>query len=257
MPAERGRSSEDSCRGLMAAVTVYVAVFAIKIGAYAFSGVMVMLAEALHTFSDILIAVFLLVAYRLSRRQADSMHMFGYGRAQNVAALIAATLFVSFTSYKLFEEALPRLWVVAPDASRNLPWAAATIVAAMLLSAVPLWTLLRQRARGAAAKAMLMELLNDELGLLAALMGIIGLANGWPLADPVATLAVAALIAFNGLGLLRENASLLLGRSPGPEFVVRISELAASVAGVQAVREVRAEYVGLDAIHAGVPLLSG
>ena len=38
---------------------------------------------------------FLLVAAVYSRRQADAVHMFGYGRAQNIAALVAATLQVS------------------------------------------------------------------------------------------------------------------------------------------------------------------
>jgi divalent metal cation (Fe/Co/Zn/Cd) transporter len=56
--------------------------------------------------------------------------MFGHGRAQNVAALVVATLFISFTSL-----------------------------------------LYTQKQRGAAAKAQFMESINDELGLIAALIG--------------------------------------------------------------------------------------
>ena len=41
----------------------------------------------------------------------------------------------------------------------------------MVIAAAPLVTLLRQEARGAAAKALFIELINDELGLLAALLG--------------------------------------------------------------------------------------
>ena len=36
--------------------------------------------------------------------------MFGYGRAQNVAALVAAILFISFTSFELYKEAIHRLF---------------------------------------------------------------------------------------------------------------------------------------------------
>jgi divalent metal cation (Fe/Co/Zn/Cd) transporter len=74
------------------------------------TGVMALFAEALHTLSDIFISGFLLVATLWSRKKADEVHMFGYGRAQNVAALVAATLFISFTSLKLYEEAIPRLF---------------------------------------------------------------------------------------------------------------------------------------------------
>jgi Cation efflux family len=89
-------------RGIVFAVVAYVMVFALKLAAYFVTGVMVLLAEALHTLSDIFISGFLLIGLLWSRRKADKMHMFGYGRAQNVAALVAATLFISFTSYKLF-----------------------------------------------------------------------------------------------------------------------------------------------------------
>jgi divalent metal cation (Fe/Co/Zn/Cd) transporter len=101
-------------RGMVLALVTYGVVFAIKLGAYFATGVTVVLAEALHTLSDIFISLFLLVALLWSRRKADAVHMFGYGRAQNVAALVAATLFISFSSYKLFEEALPRLFQPAP-----------------------------------------------------------------------------------------------------------------------------------------------
>jgi len=50
------------------------------------------------------------VAAIWSRKEADEVHMFGYGRAQNVAALVAAILFISFTSFELYKEAIHRLF---------------------------------------------------------------------------------------------------------------------------------------------------
>ena len=66
---------------------LYVVIFVLKLGVYFLTGVLALLAEALHTLSDIFVAVFLLVALIWSRKEADEIHMFGYGRAQNVAAL--------------------------------------------------------------------------------------------------------------------------------------------------------------------------
>jgi cation diffusion facilitator family transporter len=215
----------------------------------------VLLAEALHTLSDIFISAFLLVALLWSQRKADEVHMFGYGRAQNVAALVAATLFISFTSYKLFEESIPRLFRPEEAAYSNLWLALTVVVVSMLIAAAPLWTLLRQERRGASARAQLMELVNDELGLLAALAGTLFVWWGLPLGDPLAAMVVATIIAFNAVGLFRENLSFLLGRSPGPEFLARVERSARSVEGVLDVPEVRAEYVGPDAVHAGLRLV--
>ncbi len=231
---------------------VYIVIFAMKLAVYLMSGVMALLAEALHTLSDIFVSGFLLAAALYSRKKADETHMFGYGRAQNVAALVAATLFISFTSFELYKEAIPQLFRPTEAAYQNLNLAIGVLVVSMVIAAAPLVTLFRQKARGAAAKAQLLELLNDELGLLAALVGTLFISLNQPIADPLAAIFVATLIAYNAVGLFRENLSFLLGRSPGPEFLANIERQARSVEGVLGVHDLRAEYIGPDVVHAGV-----
>ncbi len=242
-------------RALKVALGAYVVVLAMKLTVYLMTGVMALMAEAFHTLSDIFVSGFLLVATVWSRKEADKVHMFGYGRAQNVAALVAATLFISFTSYKLYEEAIPRLFRPAQGSYQNLELAIGVIVASMLVAAVPLIGLLRQKERGAAARAQLAESVNDELGLLAALVGTLFIGWGKPIADPIASVAVATIIAYSGVKLFLENLSFLLGRSPGPAFLSNLERLARSVPGVLDVHELRAEYIGPDTVHAGMHLV--
>jgi cation diffusion facilitator family transporter len=244
-------SSQDAA-ALRLAVAVYVVIFAAKLAAYAMSGVLALLAEALHTLSDIFVSGFLWIAVVYSRRQADSRHPFGYGRAQNVAALVAATLFISFTSLELYREAIPRLVRSDTAAYGNLWLAIAVVVASMAAAAVPLIKLRARRPLGSAARAQMLELVNDQLGLAAALVASLAVAWGYPIVDPLASIAVATLIAWNAVVLLRDNASMLLGRSPAPEFLQRIEAAARSVPGVLGIRDLRAEYVGPDTVHAGM-----
>ena len=239
-------------RSLKIALGAYALVLALKLTVYFMSGVMALLAEALHTLSDIFVSAFLLAAAYYSRRAADKEHMFGYGRAQNIAALVAATLFISFTSYKLYEESIPRLFKPGETAYQNLWLAIGAILISVVIAAVPLLQLYLQKKRGAAAQAQLMESINDELGLVAALIGTLFIMWGKPIADPIASIAVATIIAYNGIELFRENFSLLLGRSPGPEYMASLESAARSVPGVLGVHYLRAEYIGPDVIHAGV-----
>lgn len=245
------KASED-IRGLQLTLGIYVLIFAMKLIVYFLSGVLALLAEALHTLSDIFISGFLLVATRYSQKQADETHMFGYGRAQNVAALVAATLFISFTSFELYREAIPRLFESEEVAYQNLPLVLGVIIVSMLIAAAPLVKLLRQKTRGAAARAQLTELYNDGLGLLAALLGTLFIIWGQPLADPLAAIIVATIIAINAIRLFRENSSFLLGRSPGPAYLAQVESLARSVSGVLDVHDLRAEYIGPDMVHAGM-----
>lgn len=239
-------------RGLKLTLTVYVLIFALKLIVYFMSGVMALLAEALHTLSDIFVSGFLLVATLYSRKKADQAHMFGYGRAQNVAALVAATLFISFTSFELYREAIPRLFQPSEASYQNLGLALGVIIVSMIIAAAPLISLFRQKTRGAAAKAQLTELFNDELGLLAVLIGTLFIAGGLPIADPLASIVVATIIAINAIRLFRENSSFLLGRSPGPEYLANIERIARAVPGVLDVHDLRAEYIGPDQVHAGM-----
>ena len=245
-------SESNDLRGLKLTLGGYLIILALKLGAYWMSGVMALLAEALHTLSDIFVAGFLLVAAIYSRKQADQTHMFGYGRAQNVAALVAATLFISFTSFELYRESIPHLFSAEAVEYQNLSLAIGVLVVSMVIAAAPLVTLFRQKTRGAAAKAQLTELVNDELGLLAALLGTLSITWGWKLGDPLAAIIVATIIAYNAVGLFRENLSFLLGRSPGANYLNNIKSIARSVPGVLGVHDLKAEYIGPETVHAGL-----
>jgi cation diffusion facilitator family transporter len=242
----------EDLRNLQLTLGIYLLIFVLKLAVYYVTNVMAMLAEAFHTLADILVSVFLLIAMVYSRREPDRVHMFGYGRAQNAAALVAATLFISFTSYKLYEEAIPRLFRVEAVEYQNLPLAIGTLLISMIIAAVPLVRLLQQKERGPAAKAQFMELINDELGLIAALVGTLFILAGQPLADPIAAIVVATIIAYNGVRLFMENFSYLLGRAPDAQVLREIERLAGSVPQVQGVHDLRAEYVGPDRLHAGL-----
>ena len=245
-------SQKSEVRSLKLAVGTYILVFAMKLAVYIMTGVMAIFAEALHTLSDIFVSSFLLVATIWSRKEADEVHMFGYGRTQNVAALVAATLFISFTSFELYREAIPRLFDPGEAAYQNLSLAIGVVIVSMFIAAIPLINLSRQKQKGAAAKAQLTELFNDELGLLAALAGTLFIMQGQYIADPIASIIVATIIAYNAIGLFKENLSFLIGRSPGPDHLKNIEKLAISVEGVLGVHDLRAEYIGPDTVHIGM-----
>jgi cation diffusion facilitator family transporter len=247
-------SPEKELRSFYMTVGFYAIIVIIKLIAYFSTHVMAILAESFHTLSDLFISGFLLIALVWSRKGADKDYMFGHGRAQNVAALLAATLFISFTSFRLYEEAIPKLFHPSTLTHENLPIAIGVLILSMFIAAAPLVSLIRQRMLGAAAKAQMIELINDELGLLSALVGTIFIAMGFPLADPIATIIVATIIAINAIGVFRDNLGLIMGKSPGPVYIEKIRQIAKSTPGVLGVVGPWAEYIGPDAVHVDVQI---
>lgn len=250
--AQQGSASPDHDRELRAlklSVILYVVVVVIKLAAWLGTGSMALLAEGLHTLSDIFVSGFLLVAATWSRKKPDEKHQFGYGRAQYVGALVAAVLFVSFTSFELYKESIPRLFAHDAPPVKSVPVVIGVILLSMVIALAPLLALLRQKSRGAAAKAQLLELVNDQLGLIAALIGTIVVALGYPIGDPLSAVVVATIIAVAGVGLFRENLSYLVGRSPGAEYLQNAEKLALNVHGVLGVHALRGQMIGPDSVH--------
>ncbi len=245
-------AEQEDVKSIGTTLIIYLLIFAMKLVAYFMSGIMALLAEGLHTLSDIFVSGFLLIATIYSRRKPDTVHMFGYGRAQYVAALVAATLFISFTSFELYKEAIPRLFSREVPAYGNIPLALGVLVLSIAIAALPLVKFLRRRPTGPAAKAQFVELINDELGLLAATAGTLCVLWGLPLADPISAILVATIIAINAITLFKENASYLVGKAPPEEFLDHLRSLALSVPGVMEVHDMRAERVAADAVHCDV-----
>lgn len=246
-----GGSAGTDTRGMWIALAGYSVLFVGKLVAFFITHLGVMFAEAMHSMADMLITGFLLIAAWVSSRPADDDYRLGYGRAQNIAALVAATIFISFTSLETLRESIPKLFQPAEGAHEGIALAVGVIVVSLVISALPIVAILRQKERGAAAKAQLMEGFNDEIALVAALVGILLVAAGFPLADPIASIVVALVIAFNAVILWRENAALLMGASPEPAFYDRVREIAFSIPGVREVHNVIGEQNG-EQIHLGM-----
>jgi len=239
-------------RGIKIAFASYLILVVLQLATYFSTRILVLLAQALEMLSDVLISTFLLLSAFWSRKPADEFHMFGHGRAQNVAALISATILISLMSLETFREAIPKIFQ-APEASefQNTNLALIVILVGMFVVAIPIIDISRVKARGASVKAQLVALLKDEVSYIAALIAVVLVARGYLWADPLASIFVATVIAIGGLYLFKDNVHYLVGRAPGMEFVEKVESTAKSVKGVLGVHDLRAEYVGPNVVHTG------
>jgi len=239
-------------RGIKIALIGYSILVVMQLATFYLTNILVLLAQALEMLSDVLVSTFLLLSAFWSRKPADEFHMFGHGRAQNVAALVSATILIFFMSLETFREAIPKFFQV-PEASefQNANLALIVILLGMFVVAIPTIDILRVKARGASAKAQLVSLIKDEVSYVAALAAVVLVAQGYYLADPLASLFVAAVIALGGFYLFKDNVHYLVGRAPSKEFIEKVEATAKSVKGVLGVHDLKAEYVGPNVVHTG------
>ena len=175
------------------------------------TGALVLFADAAHMAADAAgIGLSLLAAWFASRPATDR-RTFGYARAEILAAMANALLLLAMAGV-IFAEAVRRL-TSPPAVSSGLLIAFG--VGALAANACSLLVLRRGQAESLNVRGAFLEVAADTLGAAAVIVtGIIISATGFTLADPIASLAVGALILPRTWRLLREAIDILLEASP-------------------------------------------
>jgi cation diffusion facilitator family transporter len=206
------------------------------------SGSVALLADTIHNFSDALTAIPLWIAFVLGARVATRRYTFGYRRAEDLAGLFVLLMIVASAILASYES-LSRL--INPQPITNIPIVmAAGFVGFLGNEAVALYRIRVGRSIGSAALvADGYHARTDGLTSLAVVGGALGVAAGYPLADPIVGLLITAVI----LVVLRQATAQMLGRlmdAVEPELVEQVEQTARAVAEVQDVGRVRLRWLG-------------
>jgi cation diffusion facilitator family transporter len=98
------KKESNSLRAVLFAFAANLAIAIIKYVVSVISGSTAMLAEAIHSLADTTNQVFLLIGRKRSRKEADEIHSFGYGKEEYFwGFLVAVLLFFLGGCYSIYE----------------------------------------------------------------------------------------------------------------------------------------------------------
>jgi cation diffusion facilitator family transporter len=208
------------------------------------TGSLAILSEAGHSLLDLSVTVLTYLAVRISGKPADAEHQYGHGKVESVAALAETGLLFLLGAVVVWE-ALQRLSGAQPHAVEATFAAFAIFAASIVIDFFRARTLRRVAAQTSseALQADALHFSTDMWSSLAVLIGLGGVALGYPLADAVAALVVAIFIGIAGWRLGRRTIDTLTDTAPAG-----VSERAAAIArrlpGIVGVDRVRARPAG-------------
>jgi cation diffusion facilitator family transporter len=156
-----------------------------------------LLGDALHNLSDVSTSAIVFIGFRMSRRQPNHRFPYGYDRAEDLAGLgvalviWASAVFAGVESYRK---------LVNQGGTRHLALGMTAAVIAIIANQVVARYKRRVglRIQSATLLADARHSWLDAISSLGALIGLVGVAIGWPRADAVAGLAVTLFIAHVG-----------------------------------------------------------
>jgi cation diffusion facilitator family transporter len=236
------RDSDAGIRAVKVSLVVLGLTAVAQLAIVAQSGSVALFADTVHNFSDALTAVPLWIAFAMSRRAATRRYTYGFGRVEDLAGLFVVVM-IAISAVIAAVEAIRRL--VDPVPLTHLGWVAAAGVVGFVGNEVVALYRIRvgKRIGSAALRADGMHARTDGLTSLAVVAGVVGAALGFPAADPIVGLVIAATIVVVLIFAARDVFGRLLDRVD-PGLVDNAVAVLAATPGVRAVRRVRMRWVG-------------
>ena len=232
-------------RRLNVAVGLNVAIVAVQVAFGLVARSVGLLADAAHNVVDVAAILLTMVAVRLTARPPTAERSFGYHRSTVLAALVNAALVLGLT-VGIVVEAVHRL--VHPTPVRG----GIVLVVALLATVGNLAAALVVLGGGRelSMRSTALHLGADGAASLGvAVSGAVILVTGaWYRLDPVVSLAIAALIAVQGIRLMRDASDVLLESTPAGLDIAEVARTMESVPGVEEVHDLHAWSLSTDVI---------
>lgn len=189
---------------------------ALKLVAGLTTGSFGLVAEALHSGTDLVAALLTFIAVGVAFRPPDQDHPYGHGKAEHLAALAEAT-FLAAASVFIAYRAVTRLTGGTHGHVDAAWYALALLVVVMIVDVSRALISLRasRRYKSAALRANALHFAGDFAGSTAVLAGLILVRFGYPKADAVAAIFVAVLVLIAAGRLMRANIHVLMDHVPG------------------------------------------
>ena len=208
-----------------------LSLFKLLAGLLAHSGAMV--SDAVHSASDVLSSLIVIVGVRLAGREADREHPYGHERYECVAAIVLAVILL-VTGLFIGHGAIETITGRASEA--EVPGLLALIAAAVsIVCKEGMFWYTRAHARRIDSGALMAEAWHhrsDALSSVGALIGIAGARMGYPVLDPVASLVICFFIAKAAFDIFRDATARMVDHSCSDETEAALKACALEQEGV-------------------------
>jgi cation diffusion facilitator family transporter len=224
---------------------VNVLLILLKFFAGIFGNSQALIADAVHSVSDLFTDVIVLLGLRVGRKAPDDEHPFGHGRIETLASAIVGMALIATALYLGINAAL-NIYRHAEYHPTNLALIGAGVSIALKETLYHYTVRTGRRIKSRLIIANAWHHRSDSLSSIAVFMGVAGaLINpSWHILDSFAAILVSFFIIKVGLEILTDCLREFTDTAPPPEILNKISDCARSVEGVLDSHDLRVRTSG-------------
>jgi cation diffusion facilitator family transporter len=236
--------SAAATRSTWVSVVVNVVLSTTQIVVGVFAKSQGLIADGLHSLSDLVADFVVLFASHHSKKDADEDHPYGHQRFETAASLVLGLLLLA-VGVGMVWSALLKLQ--SPESIATVHVSALWVALGAIAAKEFLFRYMLQVAK-AVKSGMLVanawHARSDAASSLVVSLGLIGNLAGYPLLDPIAALIVGFMIGKMGWGFGWDAMHDLMDRAVDEQEVQAIRETLANTPGVAGVHDVRTRKMG-------------
>ena len=243
----KARSSKLKARASYVGAAVNVFQTLIKIGFGILGQSAALIADGIHSLSDLLSDLLVIIAVRLGSREADYEHPYGHRRFETIATVILGVSLIvigGLIAWSVMNRMAHPEHLPVPNVM------SLSIAAVSILINEWLYHYTKSIARQTRSKLLLANAWHqrsDAITSVVVLFGIGAVMLGYPLADAIAAIVVALMIAKIGLNLVLDSIKELVDTSLPPKLVAEIRSTIMGIDGVEGIHLLRSRQMGEDA----------
>lgn len=226
-------------------INISLSLFKLLAGIVAHSGAMI--SDAIHSASDVLSTVIVIIGVRMSNKTSDHDHQYGHERLECVSSIILSGLLLA-TGIGIGIRGIQNILAGSSGAHLTVPGMLA-LIAAILSLIVKEWMFWYTRAaakkiNSGALMADAWHHRSDALSSIGAFVGIWGARLGYPILDPVASVAICLFIIKASIDIFKDAIDKMVDHSCDDATVEEMSRLIAEISGVDRIDLIRTRLFG-------------
>ena len=203
-----------------------------------------MIADAMHSASDIISSIGVLIGNKIAKTPNDKDHNYGHEKAETLISFLLSLLLI-FVSLKIGYDGFKSLFhlnqVKIPTI---LPLVVSVISIVIKEYQYRITIKVADKINSPSLKADAWHHRSDALSSIAAFIGIGGSMLGFKALDPLAAIVVALFVAKVGFDILKDSANELMDSSISEDEESKIIEIAKNTAGVIHLDELKSRKHG-------------
>ena len=208
-------------------------------------GAVSVIADAVHTLSDVVSSIVVIWGFKQAEKPADVEHPYGHGRAEYIATLIIAIL-LCVAGIEFIEASIDR--IQNPERVLAEWWMILILMVTIILKEITARyaEFLSSKIASGVLHADAWHHRIDAISSIMVVAAMIAGKYGYPVVDGWAGLGVALFLIFTGFEIAKDAVDDLIGKPPASEEVEVIRQIVMSVDGVLGAHDITIHSYGHD-----------